>query len=120
MLGIFVDIFSDRSTGLRGKVIGLYALLLGLNAVAWIWALGSFHDHPVLLGTALLVGSIEALGLVSDKLNLQGGFWDFIGALNDNFGTVGYLIIGVFAASWLISSLIYRLNRFDEIEARSN
>ncbi len=48
---------------------------------------------------ALLVGGIEALGLLSDKLNLQGGFWDFIGELNGNFGAIGYLIIGVFAAS---------------------
>jgi len=68
---------------------------------------------------ALLVGGIEALGLLSDKLNLQGGFWGFIGELNDNFGAIGYLIIGVFAASWLISTIIYRLKRYDEIEVQS-
>jgi nickel/cobalt transporter (NiCoT) family protein len=69
---------------------------------------------------ALLVGGIEALGLLSDKLNLQGGFWDFVGDLNDNFGTIGYLIIGIFAASWLISTVIYRVKRYDEIEVQSN
>jgi nickel/cobalt transporter (NiCoT) family protein len=68
---------------------------------------------------ALLVGGIEALGLVSDKLNLQGGFWDFIGALNDNFGAIGYLIIGIFAASWLVSTIIYRVKRYDDIEVQS-
>jgi len=69
---------------------------------------------------ALLVGGIEALGLISDQLNLQGGFWDFIGELNDNFGAIGYLIIGIFAASWLISTLVYRINRYDEIEVRAD
>jgi nickel/cobalt transporter (NiCoT) family protein len=69
---------------------------------------------------ALLVGGIEALGLVSDKLNPQGGFWDFIGELNDNFGAIGYLIIGIFAASWLVSTIIYRVKRYDDIEVQSS
>jgi len=32
----------------------MYALLIGVNAGAWIWALIAFHHYPVLLGTALL------------------------------------------------------------------
>ena len=59
------------------------------------------------------------MGLICDKLNLQGGFWDFIGELNENFGAIGYLIIGIFAASWLISTIIYRLKRYDDIEIGS-
>jgi high-affinity nickel-transport protein len=42
---------------------------------------------------ALMVGGIEAIGLLKDQLNLTGGFWDFIGSLNDNFGTLGFVII---------------------------
>jgi high-affinity nickel-transport protein len=34
---------------------------------------------------ALLIGGIEALGLIGDRLELQGEFWQAIGALNDNF-----------------------------------
>ena len=30
---------------------------------------------------ALMVGGIEAIGLLKDQLNLTGGFWDFIGSL---------------------------------------
>src|SRR3984885_10417260 len=52
---------------------------------------------------ALLIGSVEALGLLGDKFGLAGTFWDFIAALNDNFGTLGYLIVGIFAVSWLVS-----------------
>ena len=35
---------------------------------------------------AVLIGGIEVLGLLADQLNLTGPFWEFIGALNDNFG----------------------------------
>ena len=67
---------------------------------------------------ALLVGGIETLGLLQGELNLTGTFWDAIGALNNNFGALGYLIISLFVASWLISILLYRRNRYDEIEVK--
>lgn len=65
---------------------------------------------------AIVIGGIETLGLIGGELSLRGPFWDRIGAIDDNFGTLGYAIIGIFAASWLISSLIYRAKRYDEIE----
>jgi len=65
---------------------------------------------------ALIVGGLEALGLIADKLSLQGGIWDVIGALNENFGALGYLIIAIFAASWIISAVVYRVKRYDELE----
>ncbi|SRR5579862_1946160 len=57
---------------------------------------------------ALVVGGIEALGLIADNFNPAGGFWDVIRNLNENFGDIGYLIIGIFAASWLVSFLVYK------------
>jgi high-affinity nickel-transport protein len=65
---------------------------------------------------AVLVGGIEALGLVGDQLKLEGPFWSFIGALNDNFGSLGYLIIAIFIGSWLFSMAVYRLGRFDLLD----
>lgn len=65
---------------------------------------------------AVLIGGIEALGLVADQLKLDGPFWHWIGALNDNFGSLGYLIIAVFAGSWIVSIAVYRLGRFDLLE----
>lgn len=65
---------------------------------------------------ALLIGGVEALGLIADRLDLEGPFWRLVGALNGSFGSLGYLIIGLFVASWLVSALIYRLRRYDEIE----
>ena len=64
---------------------------------------------------ALLVGGIEALGLIGDQFGLTGGFWDFIGKLNDNFGTLGYLIIAIFAVSWLVSMAIYRAKGYEKL-----
>jgi high-affinity nickel-transport protein len=66
---------------------------------------------------AVLVGGIEALGLVGDRLALTGPFWRGVGALNDHFGLIGYLIIGLFAASWLVSMAIYRLRGYDRLDA---
>jgi high-affinity nickel-transport protein len=64
---------------------------------------------------ALLVGGIEALGLIGDKLGLQSPFWDTIAALNDNFGLIGYVIIGIFIVSWVVSLLIYWWRGYDNI-----
>jgi high-affinity nickel-transport protein len=64
---------------------------------------------------ALLVGGIEALGLIGNKLQLHGWFWDSIAALNENFGLIGYLIIGVFVISWVTSIAIYRLRGYDRL-----
>jgi nickel/cobalt transporter (NiCoT) family protein len=65
---------------------------------------------------AIVISGIEALGLLADQLKLQGPVWDAIGTLNDNFGTLGFVIIGIFAFSWIVSVLIYRAKRFDELE----
>ncbi|MBU7441247.1 HoxN/HupN/NixA family nickel/cobalt transporter [Paraburkholderia fungorum] len=65
---------------------------------------------------AVVIGGIEALGLIADQLKLQGPVWDAVGTLNENFGTLGYIIIGIFVLSWIASVLIYRAKRFDELE----
>jgi high-affinity nickel-transport protein len=62
---------------------------------------------------AVLVGGIEGLGLLAGQLHLSGTFWAFIGSLNDHFGLIGYVIIGVFIVSWLLSAAIYRWKRFE-------
>ncbi|HUZ75497.1 MAG TPA: HoxN/HupN/NixA family nickel/cobalt transporter [Stellaceae bacterium] len=66
---------------------------------------------------AVVVGGIEALGLVADRLGLDGGVWRVIAALNGNFGGLGYVIIAIFVLAWLVSALIYRFRGFDEVEA---
>ena len=69
---------------------------------------------------ALLIGGIEALGLIGDQLSLKGGFWDAIGSLNDNFNNLGFIIIGVFLAAWVLSYLIYKAKKLDDVEIRTS
>jgi high-affinity nickel-transport protein len=57
---------------------------------------------------AVLVGAIEALGLVGDKFGLEGGFWVTADTVAARFGTVGYLVVAIFVATWLVSFVIYR------------
>ena len=47
-------LFSDDAADVRGRVIGIYALLGAFNVGAWVWAFTAFHAYPLLLGTALL------------------------------------------------------------------
>ena len=63
----------------------------------------------------LLIGGIETLGLIGGEMNLRGWFWDRLTNLNDNFGTLGYAIIAIFAASWAISFIVYRAKRLDDL-----
>jgi len=67
---------------------------------------------------AMIVAGLEVLNLIGDRLGLTdgGGFWGMIGAVNDNFGIVGYVIVGIFGVAWLISYVVYRVNRYDDIE----
>jgi high-affinity nickel-transport protein len=66
---------------------------------------------------ALLVGSVEALSILADKLGLQGGVWERIGAVSDNFGLLGFAIVGLFVLCWAASTWIYKWRRYDELDA---
>jgi high-affinity nickel-transport protein len=67
---------------------------------------------------AVLIGGLETLNLVGDQLGLTdgGGFWGAIGEINDNFGLLGYAVIGIFLLSWIGSVVFYKLMRYDDIE----
>jgi high-affinity nickel-transport protein len=65
---------------------------------------------------ALVIGGVEVLGLLGDQFNLKGTFWEWMDSLNNNFGTLGFIVICVFVVSWIASLIIYRMNRYDEIE----
>ncbi|WP_419728473.1 HoxN/HupN/NixA family nickel/cobalt transporter [Lichenicola sp.] len=65
---------------------------------------------------AILIGGIEALGLIGDQLSLTGWFWNAVGSLNENFNGLGFIIIGVFIAAWVGSIVIYRYKGLDSIE----
>ena len=70
---------------------------------------------------ALVVGGLETLNLIGDQLGLTdgGGFWGAIGAINDNFGILGYIIIGIFLAAWIGSVIVYKVRGYDRTRGSS-
>src|SRR5258708_4126898 len=83
MPNVLLRPFNDGAAGLRGKIIGIYILLIAVNVAAWGWALSAFHAYPVLLGTAFLAYSfglrhavdadhIAAIDNVTRKLMQEG------------------------------------------------
>ena len=66
---------------------------------------------------ALLIGGVEALGLLGDQLALTGPFWDVVGSLNNSFGYLGFAVIGIFILCWATSTIIYRWQGYDRLDA---
>jgi high-affinity nickel-transport protein len=95
-------------------------LMLGAYGWAYIKPIRKLYYNltitSVSVVVASVVGGIEALGLLGGQLHLQGVFWGFITRLNDNFGVLGYCIIGIFALAWIVSIAIYKLRRFEDLE----
>jgi high-affinity nickel-transport protein len=64
------------------------------------------------VAVALLIGSIELLGLFAGQLGWRGRFWDWLGSLDLN--TVGVVVVGIFVLTWAVALLIWRYGRIEE------
>jgi nickel/cobalt transporter (NiCoT) family protein len=91
-------------------MVGAYGWAF-LNPVRKIWYNLTITAMSVVV--ALVIGGIEALGLVGDKLGLEGTFWSAIGDLNNGLANFGCLILGVVLLCWPLSYLIYRWRGLD-------
>jgi high-affinity nickel-transport protein len=81
-----------------------------------------FYNMTITLisvAVALLIGGIEGFSLLRDQLRLAGPFWDTVAMLGANMNVLGLLIIGLFAASWLVSFIVYKVKRLDAFEVAS-
>jgi len=99
-------------------------LMLGAYGWAFVKPIRKLYYNLTItfvsVAVALLIGGIEVLGLVGGQFKMQGAVWNLIGALNDNFGVLGFVIVGFFVVSWAVSIGIYRIKRYDEIEVRTS
>lgn len=73
---------------------------------------------------ALFIGTIEIVGLIAQETNLSGGLWSFLEGFNIN--RAGFIIVGIFAATWLVALLVWRVGDIerkwtvDPVEASEN
>lgn len=126
----------QAAKGLSPWVIMVFPLLFGagmslidtLDGHLMLGAYGWAYQKPlrkiyynmtitlVSIIVAVVIGGLELLGLLAGKFGLQGPVWDAVGLINDKFGMLGYIIIGIFAFSWIASIVIYRAKGFDKME----
>ncbi|MGV9936461.1 HoxN/HupN/NixA family nickel/cobalt transporter [Streptomyces olivaceoviridis] len=64
------------------------------------------------VAVALLIGTVELLGLFADKLDLHGAFWQWIDGMDLN--TVGFVIVGLFFATWALALLVWKVTGVEE------
>ena len=60
------------------------------------------------VAVALLIGGIEALGLIADRFELGGWFWSGVAGLNENLSSFGFAVVAAFALAWAGSALLFR------------
>lgn len=62
------------------------------------------------------IGTIELLGLLSGELGLSGGVWDALNTVSDGeaLNSLGFVIVGAFAVTWVVALVVWRLGRFEE------
>lgn len=88
-----------------------------VNPIRKLWYNLSITAASVVV--AIFIGGLEALGLISDKLGLHGSLWDVVSSFNNNLGSFGFAVVGIFIASWIISTLIYRAKGYDRIQVNA-
>jgi nickel/cobalt transporter (NiCoT) family protein len=94
------------------------ALMVSAYRWAFVDPLRKLWYNLTITGTsvavALLIGGIEALGLVADRLGLTGGVWTLVDGLNESLVNVGFAVIALLAIAWLVSVVLYRRIFADE------
>jgi high-affinity nickel-transport protein len=95
-------------------------LMLGVYEWAFVKPLRKLYYNMIITlisaVLALVIGGVESLALIAHELSLKGGLWDLFTVLSDNFNALGFGIVGLLAAAWVVSAVIYRLKRYDDID----
>ena len=67
---------------------------------------------------AWAIGTVELLQVLSSEMRFSGAFWNWLNALD--FEIIGFGIIAIFVASWMISLGYWRYKKFDRHVAFNN
>ncbi|MFD0925924.1 Nickel transporter NicT [Williamsia deligens] len=101
------------------------SLFDSLDGAVMHYAYGWAHQRParrlfynvtvtaLSVAVALLIGGIELIGLLADKLGITSGPLAWIGAIDLEYA--GYVVVALFVASWALALAIWRIG---DIERR--
>jgi nickel/cobalt transporter (NiCoT) family protein len=64
------------------------------------------------VAVALVIGTVELGGLIARHLALAGSFWSWLENININL--LGFIIVGLFVATWVIALSVWRLGHIEE------
>jgi high-affinity nickel-transport protein len=64
------------------------------------------------VAVALIIGTIELVGVLADRLHIDSGPLAAVAAVNLDFA--GYLIVGLFIVSWLIAVSVWKFGRIED------
>ncbi|MFD8216524.1 HoxN/HupN/NixA family nickel/cobalt transporter [Streptomyces sp. NPDC059697] len=64
------------------------------------------------VAVALIIGTVELLGLLAEKLALHGVFWDWVAGLDLN--VLGFVIVGLFFVTWIVAMAVWKFGRIEE------
>jgi high-affinity nickel-transport protein len=84
-----------------------------INPLRKLWYNLTITSASVLV--ALLIGSVEVLGLLGNQLSLRGPFWTVVASLDGGFGYLGFAVVGLFVLCWISSFAVYRLQGYDRL-----
>jgi high-affinity nickel-transport protein len=99
-------------------------LLDGLNGCVMNFAYGWSVVTPVRkvfynltitglsVAVALLIGGIQLIGLLAERLEIASGPLAWVAELD--LGSVGYAVVGIIVATWVISMCWWRLGRLEQ------
>jgi nickel/cobalt transporter (NiCoT) family protein len=92
-------------------------LMLGAYGWAYIKPIRKlYYNLNITLVSVLIaffVGGIEAISVIGSELGLSGGIWSIAGSMD--MGVLGIGIVVLLAGSWIVSTLIYRWKRYDDL-----
>jgi high-affinity nickel-transport protein len=64
------------------------------------------------VAVALLIGAVELLSVLADRLGLTGGVWDLVARVNLN--ALGYVVVGLFVLTWTGALAVWRFGHIEE------
>lgn len=99
--------------------------ILMINVYGWAMvkpARKLFYNMAITLLSfcvALFIGSLEALSIISEKFGLTTGIWAYINRVNNNLDYMGFYIVGIFIACWVLAIIISKFISVGTAESSS-